>query len=91
MADARRPWDLAREVDELVERIRPALFPLLAGKHPEIQGAALADLTAIWLAGHVHPGDPEMTAGLRESLLELHITAIRKLIPVNAKAMGTDG
>jgi hypothetical protein len=58
-------------VDTLVNTIRP----LLAGKLPEIQGAALADLTSLWLAGH-HPT-------LREEVLKLHIEFIRQLVPVN--------
>jgi hypothetical protein len=77
----------AAEVERIIEQIRPVLFPLLAGKPPEIQGAVLADLTAIWLAGHF----PAITAQLRDLLLKHHIAAVRDLIPVNAKAMGTDG
>jgi hypothetical protein len=88
---ARRPWGLATEVERLVEQIRPVLFPLLAGHPPEIQGAVLADLTAIWLAGHVQRDDPELTAKLREALLDLHITAVRELLPINAKAIGVNG
>lgn len=88
---AEPPWGPATEVQRLVEKIRPLLFPLLAGHPPEIQGAALADLTAIWLAGHIYDGDAEATAGLRESLLEYHMAAVRALIPIYAKELGTDG
>lgn len=83
--------DRAAEVERIVEQIRPLLFPLLAGKPPEIQGAVLADLTAIWLAGHFHVHDPSATAELRELLLKHHIAAVRELIPANARALGTDG
>lgn len=48
----------------------------LAGQGPAVQGAALADLLAIWLAGH----PPEM----RDRLLDMHIAKVRELIPVNA-------
>jgi hypothetical protein len=60
-----------RHVDRIVNRIRP----LLAGKPPELQGAVLADLLAMFLAGH-HPG-------LREEILQLHIKAVRDLIGPN--------
>lgn len=59
----------------------------LVGKGSRLQGAALADLTAMWVAGHVlvgAEGDAEATDKLRENLLALHIELIRKLIPVNA-------
>lgn len=59
----------------LVERIRP----MLAGERPEVVGAALADLTAIWLAGHVGP-DAE---AMRSEILDMHVAAIRDLVPIN--------
>jgi hypothetical protein len=40
-------------------------------------------LTAGWIAGHILPGDPVATDQMREELLQLHIDAIRKMIPVN--------
>ena len=67
----------AAAVTEIVNAARPAF----AGHNPGNQGAALGDLVAIWLAGY--PPD------LREPLLELHIEMVRRLIPVNARAMGT--
>lgn len=33
-----------------------ALAPLIAGKHPGVQSAALAELVTTWLCGH-HPKD----------------------------------
>ena len=71
----------ALEVAELVRQIRP----LLLGKDPDVQGAALADLLAMWLAGHVMRGDPKMTKKLREMMLKAHIVAVRGLIPLNYK------
>ena len=56
---------------EIVDRIRP----ILGGHHPAVQGAVLADLLAIWLAGH--------QADLREALLDVHIEKVRELVPVN--------
>jgi hypothetical protein len=44
---------LARQA-RLAEELVRAVSPLFNGKDPEVQGAALLDLCAIWLAGH-HP------------------------------------
>ena len=66
------------QVGRLVEAIRP----LLAGNPSPIQSAALADLLAIWLAGHF-AGDAYATAIVREELLAAHIAVVRQLIPVN--------
>ena len=65
------------------------IMRLLAGKESGIQGAVLADLLAIWLAGHTIIGDPEATARLRDEILQLHIATVRELIPENARLMGT--
>lgn len=62
-------------VTALVDRIRP----VLAGEDPSNQGAALADLLAIWIAGHA----PK----LREPTLAFHIDHVRRLIPVNARSL----
>jgi hypothetical protein len=65
--------------------------PLLAGKPPDMQGAVLADLLAIWLAGHTVTGDQAATNELREDVLGMHLTQMRPLIAVNAKIMGLPG
>ena len=70
----------ADAVEKLVESIRP----LLAGRSPHTQSAALADLLAIWLASHIIHGNPAATDKLREELLEAHIEVVRELIPINA-------
>lgn len=54
---------------------------LLYGNKPEIQGAVLADLLAIWLAGHPAP--------LRDEILKLHIEHVWPLVATNAKRIGT--
>lgn len=74
-----------REIAALVDRIGP----LLAGRSPDIQGGALADLLAIWLAGHHVEGDGEATRKMREALLLYHIGQVRELTTVNAKIIGT--
>jgi hypothetical protein len=71
------------------EKLAKKIAPLLAGKHPAVASAALADLTATLLAGHFIPGDPEETSKLRENLLAEYIALIRDLIPDNARAIGT--
>ena len=67
----------SRQVEAIVEAVRP----LLSGFSPDIQGAVLADLTAMWLAGHVGPG----ARALREELLEIHVKMIHDLIEPNEK------
>jgi hypothetical protein len=60
-----------------------AIIPLMAGKDdPGVQGAALADLLAMWLAGHVYPGDEALTKLAREGMLELHLKTVWKLVDI---------
>ena len=63
------------EIFALIESIKP----LLAGRSPDVQGAVLADLTAIWLAGH----PPQ----IRSEMLEHQIQYIRVLIEANDRIM----
>lgn len=62
------------EVTELYDQIAK----LLAGRHPALQGAVIADLTATWLAGH-----PEKVLG---TLLEDHMRLVWDLVPVKRVA-----
>jgi hypothetical protein len=74
--------DLAKRAIEsmkLTQKIRR----MFEGKPPEMQGAILADLLACWIAGHVSPGDDEATKDHRELILQIHLAAVRALIPVN--------
>lgn len=73
----------ASDIGPVVEQARN----LLAGKPPELQGAVLADLLAIWLASHLIPGNPRKTDSMRNRLLHMHIAQVRKLIPPNAAIM----
>ena len=59
-----------------------SIKPLLAGKGPEAQGAALADLVATWLAGH-HPD-------LRQEIFREWQDAVSRLVPVNEKIIFGD-
>lgn len=58
------------EVSEKIKRI-------LHGMHPAEQGMVLADMLAIWLAGH-RPQD-------RDRLIDVHIAGVRQLIPFYEK------
>jgi hypothetical protein len=57
------------EADRLAEK----LGEILAGKHPGLQGCALAQTLAVWLMGHED-------AEAREKLLAAHIETVRALI-----------
>lgn len=76
----------ALAIGELVDRIKP----LLAGIPGEIVGGALADLAAIWIAGHVMPNDPIMTSRLRAEILATHVRFIAELVSLNAKMIGAE-
>jgi hypothetical protein len=72
----------ARAAEALVKQI----MPLMAGKGPDVQSAALADLMAMWLAGHVVRGDPEATERLRKEILEPWLETVWQLVPLNYAA-----
>jgi hypothetical protein len=75
---------MTREIIRAIDRIKP----ILAGRPAAMQGAILADLLAIWLAGH-HAEDEETTRRLRTQLLADHLAAVVALVAANAKIMGT--
>ncbi|MGO8241292.1 hypothetical protein ACC806_34710 [Rhizobium ruizarguesonis] len=67
-----------------VAAIVDAVRPHLAGEPPEIQGAVIADLLAIWLAGHA----PQ----LREEAIEFHMEMVRQLTEAEEGLMfGAEG
>jgi hypothetical protein len=68
------------EVLAVAERIKP----ILAHHHPTLQGAVLAELLSIWIAGHVADTKGN-TRKLRKEVLNMHVEQVRKLIPINAK------
>jgi hypothetical protein len=70
------PEDFETRVESLVMSVKP----ILAGHDPAVQGGALADLTALWLAGHQAGEDSD---AVREDLLDMFIDYVRQLIPVN--------
>jgi hypothetical protein len=85
-ADGRyRGCAMTRDVGAVVNQIRP----ILAGRPPEMQGAILADLLAIWLAGLHVAGDVAQTRKLRAEMLAMHVSTVEELTAVNAEILGT--
>jgi hypothetical protein len=71
-----------REAADRAAEVSRQIEPLLAGLGPDVQGAILANLTAMWLAGHMSEDhdDHARTVIIREKILSLHIEAVRSLI-----------
>lgn len=67
---------LAEASDALVEEIKP----YLAGKGSALQGLVLAELVAIWIAGHIAPGDPQATREMQGEMLLIHEQTVADLI-----------
>jgi hypothetical protein len=71
-------------IADLVARISP----ILSGHPPEVQSAALADLTAMWLAGMQSPmsltgmQDKDLEA-FRTELFDAWCKTVRDLVPPN--------
>ena len=63
--------DLLQQQQQLVARCRP----IFSGQDPRAIGAALAELTAIWLSGH-------RPAEIHETLLDDLVTTTRNLARV---------
>lgn len=68
--------DAARISDELAAKIHA----LLAGHPAAVQGAAIADLCAIWLSGHLVLDNRVATTRIRRELFEAHCRAIWELV-----------
>ena len=83
-ADVRPPDD--KEVDQ-VQALIDRISPILHGQDRRVQGAALADLLARWLAGHCVPDDRFQTILMRGRILHQHMKIVRDLIKVNAMQM----
>ena len=70
---------------ELVEKIRP----LLAGHPPQVQSGALADLVAMWLAGHQYRNNLDLldVVELRKVLFARWSKTMWELVPINSAAV----
>ena len=69
----------AIEAMQLAESIKP----LLAGKGPDQQSAALAELVSLWLAGMFVSGDEVATGVVRAQALAAFVNTVTQLIPIN--------
>lgn len=67
-----RKEELIAKSDAAVEQVKP----LLGGLGPAVQGAVVAELAALWIAGHQRE--------LREEMMDLHFKTVRKLAPILA-------
>jgi hypothetical protein len=69
-----------------VTKLVAEISPLLSGHSPDVQSGALADLTAMWLAGHQDLVNPENDAlkELREALFANWCETVRALIAPNS-------
>jgi hypothetical protein len=61
----------------VVQNISASVQKKLAGKGPDVQGAVLADLLSMWLAGH--------HLDLRDELLHFHVDKVRDLVPLSER------
>jgi hypothetical protein len=61
---------------KLTQKIVGQVKQLLTGAPRGIQGVVLAELLAIWLAGHF--GDET----LRDELIKMHVAQVREFIPI---------
>jgi hypothetical protein len=77
----------ARTAAVLSQELCEKIAPILGGHDPAVQSAALADLTAMWLAGHFVPDNVAGTKQLRKELLREHVKLIRDLVPLNEQKL----
>ena len=63
----------------LVEAIKPHF----EGKPAQVQGAALAEMLSLWLAGHVNQNNPDKSDRVRKAVLEEHLKTVWQLVPIN--------
>ena len=67
---------------DAAEALAKACYPILAGQGFLVQGAALAELVARHLAGHVLLGDPNKTKQLRADILKEFVRTVEALVPI---------
>lgn len=68
-----------KSAEAATERLVHKIAPILRGNHASVQGAALGELTAMWVAGHA--------PHLRERVITRHQTLTTDLIPEVERAM----
>ena len=57
---------------------------LFAGGDPDVVGAALADLLAIWITSH-HAENRNATSLMRARLMRFHIKSVRQLVALYSR------
>jgi hypothetical protein len=77
----------ARIAAKLSRELCRKIAPLLADNDPAVQSGALADLTAMWIAGFFVADNVAATEQLRQTLLREHIKLVRHLIPINEQML----
>lgn len=70
-------WPSDEAVLDQVDSMMEACKPIFAGVVPNIQGAVLGNLVALWLGGHYLAGEAAM-----EYLLDMHLKQVRALLPI---------
>ncbi|MET3969073.1 hypothetical protein [Bradyrhizobium sp. S3.9.1] len=65
--------------DDSIARVTRVCELALHGQGPDVQGAVLVDLVAMYFAGH-HPA-------MREEVIEVFINGMRSLIAVNEQIL----
>jgi hypothetical protein len=74
--------DEADDMTERAEKVARACFPLLAHHGAEVQGAALGELVALHIAGHIILGDQAKTERMRAMVLEEFVRLVKDLVPL---------
>jgi hypothetical protein len=77
----------SKEAAILSQELCEKIAPILGGNDPAVQSAALADLSAMWIAGHFVPNSVSGTKQLRNQLLREHVKLIRDLVPLNEQKL----
>jgi hypothetical protein len=70
------------EIADDAETLARQCYPIFAGHPAPVQGAALVELVARHLAGHVLLGDPNKTKQLRADILKEFVRTVEALVPI---------
>jgi hypothetical protein len=71
------------KIDEKAYReTESRIMAALSGQGAPLQGALLADMVALWLAGHIVPDDGAASATAREMILRDWLDTVWKLVPL---------
>ena len=79
--------EYAERKAEAINDLYEELCEVFEGRGSVVQGGALAEALATWLAGHAAK-DVEATHAFREKLLLNFIQTVRQLIPLHAERLG---